>query len=152
MRDLFSLDGKNVILTGGCGNLGRVMAEYLLEYGAKLFITTHSGARLSGLSGDLHYIDCDLSDTAGVQAMLRAVEEAGGPDVLINTAAWGGGAGGKRMTRTRLEDFDDETWAYGLEILGGYATPDLTSGDLRVLQHEGTGSHDTAFAHLTAVE
>ena len=53
MRDLFSLDGKNVILTGGCGNLGRVMAAALLEYGASLFVTTHSGTRLSGLTGDL---------------------------------------------------------------------------------------------------
>ena len=121
MRDLFSLDGKNVILTGGCGNLGRVMAEYLLEYGANLFIPTHSGARIEELSGNLTYIDCDLSDTEGVRAMLRIVGEAGGPDVLINNAAWGGGAGGKRMTRTRLEDFDDETWAHGLDGTVGVA-------------------------------
>ena len=36
--ELFSLKGKNVILTGGCGNLGRVMSKWLLEYEANLFI------------------------------------------------------------------------------------------------------------------
>ena len=36
--DLFSLKGKTVVLTGGCGNLGRIMAGYLLEYGATLMI------------------------------------------------------------------------------------------------------------------
>ena len=121
MRDLFSLDGKNVILTGGCGNLGRVMAEYLLEYGARLFITTHTDSRIDGLEGDVRYIRCDLTDTASVRAMFAGVAEAGGPDVLINNAAYGGGAGGKRMTKTRMEDFDDETWAYGLDGTVGVA-------------------------------
>ncbi len=36
--DLFSLTGKSIVLTGGCGNLGIVMAKWLLKYGANLFV------------------------------------------------------------------------------------------------------------------
>ena len=40
----------------------------------------------------------------------------------------------------------------GLEVLGGDATPNLTSGNLRILQHQGTGSDNGALANLTAVK
>lgn len=116
MDNIFSLKGKNIILTGGCGNLGRVMAKYLLDYGANLFIASRNANPLPELSGSVHYIKCDLEKTEAIQELYRQVEEIGGSvDVLINNAAYGGGAGGKKMTKTRLEDFDDETWAYGLD-------------------------------------
>ena len=43
-------------------------------------------------------------------------------------------------------------WTDGLDVLGWYAAPDFASGDLRVLEHEGTCGYDGAFAHLAAVE
>ena len=116
MDNIFSLKGKNIILTGGCGNLGRVMAKYLLDYGANLFIASRNATPLPELEGSVHYIKCDLEKTEAIQELYRQVEEIGGSiDVLINNAAYGGGAGGKKMTKTRMEDFDDETWAYGLD-------------------------------------
>jgi len=117
MQDIFTLDGKNVILTGGCGNLGRVMAKHLLDYGANLYIADVIDTPLEELEGqNVHYIKCDLSNTESIREMLTRVdEESGHIDCLINNAAYGGGAGGKKMTKTRVEDFDDETWAYGLD-------------------------------------
>lgn len=116
MDNLISLKNKNIILTGGCGNLGRVMAKHLLNYGANLFIADVIDTPLPELSGSVHYLKCDLSSTESIHAMYEKVVEIGGSvDVLINNAAYGGGAGGKKMTKTRLEDFDDETWAYGLD-------------------------------------
>ena len=43
-------------------------------------------------------------------------------------------------------------WAYGLEVSGWYAAPDLPGRDLRVLQHEGTSGHYRAFADLATVD
>ena len=43
-------------------------------------------------------------------------------------------------------------WTDGLDVLGWYAAPDFASGDLRVLEYEGTCGYDGAFAHLAAVE
>ena len=116
MNNIFSLQGKNVILTGGCGNLGRIMGKNLLDFGARLFVVDVIDTPQPDLVGDVHYIKCDLSKTESIQEMLAKVEKIGGSvDVLINNAAYGGGAGGKKMTKTRIEDFDDETWAYGLD-------------------------------------
>ena len=115
MENLFSLKGKNVVLTGGCGNLGRVMAKHLLDFEANLFIVDVIDTPLPELSGNVHYIKCDLSSTESIRSMFKQIDAAGGLDVLINNAAYGGGAGGKKMTKTRMEDFDDETWAYGLD-------------------------------------
>lgn len=117
MKELFSLEGKTVILTGGCGNLGRVMAKHLLEYGANLYIADVIDTPLEELTGqNVHYIKCDLSNSESIRNMLNQVDaETGHIDCMINNAAYGGGAGGKKMTKTRVEDFDDETWAYGLD-------------------------------------
>lgn len=116
MTDLFSLSNKTVILTGGCGNLGRVMARHLLDYGAKLYLVDVVDAPPPELKEEARYVKCDLTDTDAIHDMLAQVDdEAGGIDVLINNAAYGGGAGGKKMAKTRMEDFDDETWAFGLD-------------------------------------
>ena len=115
MENLFSLKGKNVALTGGCGNLGRIMAKHLLDFGANVFIVDVIDTPPAELSVNTEYIKCDLSNTDSIRSMFEQIDANGGLDVLINNAAYGGGAGGKRMTKTRMEDFDDETWAYGLD-------------------------------------
>lgn len=38
MTNIFSMEGKNVVFTGGCGNLGSVMVKALLEYGASVAV------------------------------------------------------------------------------------------------------------------
>ena len=116
MKDIFSLNGKVVVLTGGCGNLGRVMARHLVDYGARLFVADIVDGPIDGLEESVRYVKCDLSSTESVREMFERVNSDAGPiDSLINNATYGGGAGGKKMTATSLEDFDDETWAFGLD-------------------------------------
>ena len=120
LNDIFSLEGKTVVLTGGCGNLGRVMAKYLADYGARLFIADILDEMVGGLSGDIHYIKCDLSDTGSVREMFENVQSICGPlDSLVNNAAYGGGTGNLSLNVTRLEDFDDAMWARGLDGTAG---------------------------------
>ena len=38
MKNLFDIKGKVVVLTGGCGILGRNIAHYLVEQGAKVVV------------------------------------------------------------------------------------------------------------------
>lgn len=120
MKDIFTLEDKSVVLTGGCGNLGRVMVKWLLEYGAELVIADildELPEEISELSraNKLHYIKCDLSDTASVREMFEiAQQHTGSLDVLINNAAYGGGAGGKKCISS-IDDVDDELWSLGLD-------------------------------------
>ena len=139
MDSIFSLKDKNVVLTGGCGNLGRIMAKHLLDFGANLFIVDVVDAAPAELTGNVHYIKCDLSNTESIRAMFEQVDAAGGLDVLINNAAWGGGAGGKKMTKTRMEDFDDETWAYSLDGVVG-VTFRCTRESIPFFRKNGGGS------------
>jgi len=119
-KGIFSLEGKNIVLTGGLGNLGRVMAKYLVEYGASLYLPVRTDRIIEGLDGNVHYIKCDLSQTQSVRMMFEQVKSLGGSlDVLVNNAAYGGGAGGKPSLAKRLEDFDDEKWMLGLDGTAG---------------------------------
>ena len=38
MKNLFDIQGKVVVLTGGCGILGKNIAHYLVEQGAKVVV------------------------------------------------------------------------------------------------------------------
>ena len=117
---LFSLENKNVVLTGGCGNLGRVMAKWLLEFDANLFIADIMDTPIKELSlyqksGKLHYVKCDLSDTGSIRQMFTTIDGICGKiDVLINNAAYGGGAGGKKSP-AKIDDVDDDVWNLGID-------------------------------------
>jgi len=113
--DLFSMKGKSVIFTGGCGNLGRVMVKALLEYGASVIVPSttdrfdesyreyREAGRLVFLHADLHSADETRT------AFLEAERVFGRIDVLVNCVAYGGGAGGKSC-EYRLDRVPDETW------------------------------------------
>ncbi|MBQ8248329.1 MAG: SDR family oxidoreductase [Clostridia bacterium] len=119
-NNLFSMKGKTVVFTGGCGNLGRVMVKALLEYGAEVvvpsttdrFDETYDEYRKAD---KLCFIKCDLRSTDETKAAFAATyEKYGKIDVLVNCAAYGGGAGGKAC-EYRLDKVSDETWAEGVD-------------------------------------
>ncbi len=94
--DLFRLEGRSALVTGGSRGLGRIMAEALAEAGASVCITSRTlgsggggGARTrrrdrarasSGVAGD-------VSTSAGVEQLVRETTTAFGPvDILVNNA------------------------------------------------------------------
>ncbi|MBQ8551214.1 MAG: SDR family oxidoreductase [Clostridia bacterium] len=118
--NLFSMENKTVIFTGGCGNLGRVMVKALLEYGANVSVpgTTDrfddSFAQYRD-NGKLTFIGCDLRSSEEIKtAFEKTAEIYGKIDVLVNCAAYGGGAGGKSC-EYRLDRIPDETWDEGVD-------------------------------------
>lgn len=119
-NDIFSMEGKTVVFTGGCGNLGRVMVKALLDYGANVAIpdladTLDSSFDEYKKAGKVAVITTDLSSTESTRATFRKAEELFGKlDVLVNCAAYGGGAGGKSC-EYRLDKVDDETWNIGID-------------------------------------
>jgi NAD(P)-dependent dehydrogenase (short-subunit alcohol dehydrogenase family) len=87
-RDLV---GKNALLTGGLGSLGRAQAKRLTERGARVTILERpdieDGAARAAACG-ASFLPCDLNDLGTTQAAVAAAgAAAGGFDILINNAA-----------------------------------------------------------------
>ncbi|MFC0251895.1 SDR family oxidoreductase [Massilia consociata] len=109
-QELFSLNGKTAIVTGGSRGLGLQLAEALGEQGARLVITSRKQeeldaavAHLKGRGIDASAIAADLSIEDGVQAFVQeAIARLGHVDILVNNAgaSWGAPA----------EDYPLEAW------------------------------------------
>lgn len=114
-KDIFSMEGKVVVFTGGCGKLGLTMVKALLEYGACVAVPTRCDRFDESYqsyrdAGKLAFIEADLSDTESTRRAFKETERIfGGIDVLVNCAAYGGGAGGKSC-EFRLDKVPDEVW------------------------------------------
>ena len=119
-KDIFSMEGKVVIFTGGCGNLGRPMVKALLEYGAAVAVPSRTDKFDESFdeykkADKLLFVTADLSETESIKAAFAEIfEHYGRIDVLVNCAAYGGGAGGKSC-EYRIDKIPDETWLEGVD-------------------------------------
>ncbi|MEV0199549.1 SDR family oxidoreductase [Nonomuraea sp. NPDC050691] len=94
LAELFSLDGRVAIVTGGSSGIGRAIAGALARAGASVVIVARRESELAAtveeLTGDgcrAAWVSADLSTRDAVRA---AAEEAaaafGEPDILVNSA------------------------------------------------------------------
>ena len=87
-NDIFSMAGKTVVFTGGCGNLGKVMVKALLDYGANVAVPNRSDKFDASYdsykaAGKLVVIPADLKSTEDTKkAFLKAEELFGKIDVI----------------------------------------------------------------------
>ena len=110
VKELFKLDGKIALITGGSRGLGLQMSEALGEMGCKIALTARKAAELDEARSHLEKKGIevftqvnDLTHTADIPAMVEAVIQRFGPiDILVNNAgaSWGAPA----------EDYPDEAW------------------------------------------
>ncbi|WP_400191287.1 SDR family oxidoreductase [Hymenobacter sp. B81] len=110
--DLFSLRGQVVLMTGGYGHLGRATVRALAAQGATVLVLGRHRDGFSEAFGeqpsDVHFIACDVADTASVQqAFTRSTADYGLPAVLINNAVYSRG--------NRPDQLTDEEFAFGLD-------------------------------------
>jgi NAD(P)-dependent dehydrogenase (short-subunit alcohol dehydrogenase family) len=108
VADLFRVDDKVALVTGGAGLLGRRYCEALLEAGGKVVIGDLDAQRAESLSAELSTthslgLQLDVADEASVQSVVdAAVERFGRLDILVNNAALTVRGGSERL---RPEDY-----------------------------------------------
>src|SRR3954453_3274006 len=87
--DLFRLDGKVAVVTGGNRGLGEAFARALGEAGARVAIAARDEARSEAVAAEQGAlaVTTDVTDRESVRAMLETVTSELGPvDVLINNS------------------------------------------------------------------
>ncbi len=97
MSDLFSLQGRVALVTGGSRGIGRMIATGFLKQGARVYITARKAAACDATAAELSALGtcislpADVSTVAGAQALAAALA-AREPalDILVNNAgaAW----------------------------------------------------------------
>ena len=106
--ELFSLDGKVVIVTGASSGLGARWAPVLAAAGARVVITARRHAELSEVarqSRGILAVPGDVTSEEHRRTLVAAAIEAFGTiDVLVNNA---GTAASSPALDTELEDFGD---------------------------------------------
>lgn len=92
--DMFKLDGRIALVTGGAGNYGRQMVEALAEAGATVYTASRSLEKNEALAAELRsrgydvYAEAyDQSDEESIKALLaRMTEKHGRVDILVNNS------------------------------------------------------------------
>ncbi len=110
--DMFSLEGKVAIVTGGSRGLGKAMALGLADAGADVVVASRTQADLDVVADEIKAkgkkslaIAMDAGDAASIKSMAdKVVEEFGKIDILINNAGQGGTM---PFLKVPEEDFDN---------------------------------------------
>lgn len=98
MKDLFSLDGRVALVTGGSRGIGKMIAQGFLEQGAKVYITARKAPACDQAAEELsNFGACvslphDISTVDGCRALAdEFLQHETSLDVLVNNAgaAWG---------------------------------------------------------------
>ena len=94
MTNYFDLTGKNAIIFGGAGGLGKLVAKAYAEAGANVAIASRGEEKLVAACKELkeetgkefRYYVCDATDEAAVEATAKKANEEMGPvTILVNS-------------------------------------------------------------------
>ncbi len=129
LDELFSLENKTAIVSGGAGVIGTVLTKALLKAGANVVIWSRSQKSIDGALEELNRsvgepektigIRVDTGIESEVEAALKATENTfGSPEILIN--AVGGNIGKTDFVDTDIETFKKVLY---LNLIAGLMVP-----------------------------
>jgi D-xylose 1-dehydrogenase len=108
-----SLADRTVVITGGGSGIGEAMVEGFARQKSRVYFldvaTQESQALVSRLGNGTKFLQCDVTDTAGLQKALADIQAQSGPvSVLVNNAA--------NDDRHRFEDVTPVYWEQRIAV------------------------------------
>jgi len=109
LKNLFSVEGKVVLVTGGSRGIGEMIARGYVENGAKVYISSRKADVCDRVAEELsEYGTCislpfDLGGMEGIEGLANAIKERESRlDVLVNNAGatWG----------APIDDYPEDGW------------------------------------------
>lgn len=123
-HSLANLGGRNALVTGGAGHIGRVVAETLSELGAQVTISdleNSQGAAVAASIGEstggaVRFVPADLSRRSDITTLVESsVGIGGGLDIVVHTAALVGTSELPGWA-VPFDEQSDETWDLALRV------------------------------------
>lgn len=123
--NLFAVDSRVVVVTGGLGLLGSHFVRALLELGAAVAAVDLPGRVIGarealGSSIDhprLVYIEADVTSRGSLEAAFGRIEQRfGAPDGLVNAAAIDAPPGSSASDNPPFEDYSEGDWERVMDV------------------------------------
>jgi NAD(P)-dependent dehydrogenase (short-subunit alcohol dehydrogenase family) len=150
LTELFSIDGRTAVVTGGSRGIGRMIAEGFVRAGAEVIITARKAEQCEATARELSELGActaipgDLSTEDGCRAFARAVDERFAHlDILVNNAGatWG----------APIAEYDEAAWSKVLDI-NVKGVFHLTRELLPRLRAAGTHDHPARVINIGSID
>ena len=160
MKDMFSLEGKVALITGGATGIGAMIAQGYAHFGAKVYIVARREERLRKKQEELarigacEYIVADVSTVDGIKRLAdNFAQRETSLDILVNNAGISDGI-------REIEDVDEETWDAVMDLnlksiffmtqaflpyLRVGASPETPRNVINIASIDGCGKLNTAY-------
>lgn len=111
-NNLFNLEGKVILVTGGYGHLGRAICEALISQNAIVYILGRDRSKFENINfkkiKSLKFEELDISKSENIDSIFNKIYNIEKKiDVLINNAIYISGSSPEKMS--------DEDWGNGLD-------------------------------------
>lgn len=152
MKDLFSIEGKVALVTGGSRGIGEMIAAGFLANGAKVYISSRkanvcdeTASRLQEtFGGECISLPADLSNIEGCEQLANAIAERESKlDILINNAGVSWGA--------EIDEFPELGWdkVFDTNVKGVFF---LTQKLLPLLRASGTAEDPARVINIGSID
>lgn len=149
MKDLFSLQGRTALITGGSRGIGRMIAAGFLAQGARVYISARKAAACDQTAKELasqgHCVSlpADVSTPDGIAGLVNAFSKHEGQlDILVNNAgaAWG----------APFDEFPENGWDKVVDL--NLKTPFFLTQALAPLLRKGAAQRPAKVINIASID
>jgi 2-deoxy-D-gluconate 3-dehydrogenase len=151
MKNLFSIEGKVALVTGGSRGIGEMIAAGFLANGAKVYISSRkaevcdaTAQRLQDeYGGTCISVPADLSNLDGITALSKEISQQDSLDILVNNAgaSWG----------EPIDEYSEKGWDKVMDtnVKGVFF---LTQKLLPLLRNSGTAEDPSRVINIGSID